>query len=80
MEFLVTFQGGPKMTNWYRDIFPCISCENGPHIGKECKKGHDTTFVEGCSKCGTLVNLKWYYKKEECPDFVYYEPHDPSGS
>jgi len=70
------------MTNWFRDIFPCSSCEEGPYISSyaHCKKEHPVGHVEGCSKCGTLVNLEWYYDKKKCPDFVYYEPHDPSGS
>ena len=68
------------MTNWFRDIFPCSSCEEGPYVGSRCRKGHHTTYADGCKDCGTLVNSEWYYFKKKCPDFVYCEPHDPSGS
>ena len=68
------------MTDWYKDIFPCSACENGPFIGKKCRKGHLTKFVDGCHECGTLVNMKWYFWDEKCPDFVFIIEHDPSGS
>lgn len=68
------------MTDWYIDIFPCDACENSPLVGSRCRKGRSTIHVEGCHDCGILVNMEWYYDNVECPDFIYYEPHDPSGS
>ena len=68
------------MTNWFRDICPCNSCTSGPVVGDKCRKEHKTTRAEGCSDCGILVNAEWYYWGKKCPDFDYYEPHDPSGS
>ena len=65
---------------WYRDIFPCNACVNGPYVGRTCRKGHLTTYDDGCSKCGILVNLEWYFEGVKCPDFEQRGFDDPSGS
>lgn len=68
------------MTRWYIDIMPCNACEYQGILGKKCKKGHSVIHVEGCSDCGIMVNAKWYFQKERCPDFEQYCFDDPSGS
>jgi len=68
------------MTNWYKDIYPCSSCVNGPYVGSRCSKKHHTINVDGCGDCGTMVNSKWYFQKEKCPDFEREYFPDPSGS
>ena len=51
------------MTNWYRDIFPCSACNKSYMLGG-CTKGHDTTYVDGCRKCGKEVNTQWYFDEK----------------
>jgi len=70
------------MTDWYRTIFPCTRCHNGPTIPslKDCKKGRRNTHIEGCKYCGKLVNYDWYYNDIKCPDFDSKYDVDPSGS
>ena len=69
------------MTNWYKDIYPCRACSNGPMWGgSKCDKEHETVFVEGCDRCGKLVNFHWYYEQKVCPDFDPRREVDPSGS
>jgi len=68
------------MVKWFKDIFPCSSCTHGPYVGSTCRKGHHTTYTDGCKDCGMLVSSEWFYFDKKCPDFTYYEPHDPSGS
>lgn len=67
------------MTKWYKDIFPCRSCKYNGVLGT-CYKGHNTTYVEGCKRCGIEVNVEWYYNNKKCKDFEYKQFIDPSGS
>ena len=68
------------MTRWYVDIFPCNACEHCPMVGDGCRKGQLTLRVDGCGRCGTLVNMDWYFDNKECPDFEQHCFDDPSGS
>ena len=68
------------MTNWYVDIYPCRACTECGYLGQVCYKEHKTTFVDGCSKCGKMVNREWYYNEVKCPDFKEKHFSDPSGS
>lgn len=58
----------------------CRECIYSGLVIKLCRKEHQTSFINGCKKCGDMINTRLYYFNEECEDFDerYYD--DPSGS